>query len=253
MFLENITDSENFQLCVDLEIIAGDFDIEPEKLKEILEYCIHLNLFQFDGENNILRCFNLEKRFDTLLSKRKRQRNGVIDDDNIQSKVKESKVNNTLTGIKENSPEFLVLEFLKKEIWVNDFREEDNTQKIKAQEIYDLKQKVWEPEFRRRLEAIKADRLKLQNCNSISYLYGELKSARIDPIPPTPIAGNAGANTQTIPKMHTPLVNPYLADIEVERDPEESARVKAELDERVAKLKARGILSNRPNILTPHA
>lgn len=53
--------------------------------------------------------------------------------------------------------------------------------------------------------------------------------------------------------MHTPLVNPYLVDIEVERDPEESARVKAELDERVAKLKARGILSNRPNILTPHA
>lgn len=92
MFLELITDSDNFSLVVDYDIIAGDFDIEPDQLKEIMLYCVGLNLFQFDTDNSILTCKTLEKRFEGLLSKRKRDRHDVIAVDNPQSKVKESKV-----------------------------------------------------------------------------------------------------------------------------------------------------------------
>ena len=258
MFLEIITDSENFQLMVDLEIIAGDFDIEPEKLKEILEYCIHLKLFQFDSDNNILTCFNLEKRFDTLLSKRKRQRNGVIDSDNTQSKVKESKVNiypkgysesedsqpqdfeNKNEGQSSQSPEdstiTLVLDFLKKEIGVPDFKESKNTQRAQARNIRDLKNEIGEIEFKRRLENLKADKLKFMNCNSIANLFGELKSSRITPIP--------APKAPIFPAVRITL----LDDTIPERDPEESARIKAELDAKVARLKRAS--PARPNILS---
>lgn len=91
MFLELITDSDNFKLMIDYEIIGGDFDLEPEKVQQIMGYCITLGLFQFDAGNMILTCKTLENRFEGLLSKRKRDRTGVIADDNPHSKVKYSK------------------------------------------------------------------------------------------------------------------------------------------------------------------
>ncbi len=105
MLLEFITDSEYFELkntSLSLELIAGDFDIDPLKLEEILRYCFQLDLFQLDSKTNIISCKSLDNRLEPLLSKRKRDRielptaitpqNGVIDSESTQSKVKESKV-----------------------------------------------------------------------------------------------------------------------------------------------------------------
>lgn len=96
MLLEAITDSDNFRLTVNYEIIAGDFDTDPDYLKDIIDYCVGLGLFQFDVDNSILWSKTLDKRFEPLLSKRKRDRPGIIDSDNTQSKVKHSKVKKSI-------------------------------------------------------------------------------------------------------------------------------------------------------------
>jgi len=91
--LEVLTDSDFFEHewnDLSIEILAGDFDIMPEDLKLIVDYCTSI-LQLFTIENDLIWCNTLRKRFDSLLSKRKRDRNRVIADENPQSKVKESK------------------------------------------------------------------------------------------------------------------------------------------------------------------
>ena len=90
--MEYLTDAEFFKAKVDklgIELMAGDFDCSTELLENVLNYAIDLGLIQSD--NSILSCKSLDNRLEPLLSKRKRDRNEVIDDDNTQSKVKESK------------------------------------------------------------------------------------------------------------------------------------------------------------------
>lgn len=99
MMVEFLTDSDFFECKNDsfsLELVAGDFDIETDKLDSILQYCFQLDLFQLDAETNVIKCKSLENRLNPLLSKRKRDRNVVIDSENTQSKVKESKVNKSI-------------------------------------------------------------------------------------------------------------------------------------------------------------
>lgn len=108
MLLEFLTDADYFEFKNDaltLEIIAGDFDIETDKLTSILQYCFQLDLFQMDEKTSIISCKSLDKRLEPLLSKRKRDRNVVIDSDNTQSKVKESKVKKR--KVKESKEESL--------------------------------------------------------------------------------------------------------------------------------------------------
>jgi hypothetical protein len=95
MLLEFLTDSEYFEFKNDslsLELIAGDFDIETDRLVQILQYCFQLDLFQLDAVTNIIACKSLDNRLEPLLSKRKRDRIEVTDSDNTHSRVKESKV-----------------------------------------------------------------------------------------------------------------------------------------------------------------
>lgn len=98
MLLETITDSDNFRLYVNYEILAGDYDIDPDKLRQIINYCVDLQLLFFDSDNSILWSKTLDKRFEVLLSKRKRDRKVVIASENPQSKVKESKEKKKNTG-----------------------------------------------------------------------------------------------------------------------------------------------------------
>ena len=111
MLLEFLADSDYFEFKNDslsLELVAGDFDIETDKLVSILQYCFQLDLFQLDAKTNIISCKSLDKRLEPLLSKRKRDRHEVIDTDNTQSKVKESKVNKSKSEEKKvnnNIPE----------------------------------------------------------------------------------------------------------------------------------------------------
>lgn len=93
MLIEFMTDSEYFEFKNDLltiELIAGDFDVNPEKLRDILTYCFQLDLLQLDPETGVIACKSLDNRLEPLLSKRKRDRVGVIASENTQSKGKES-------------------------------------------------------------------------------------------------------------------------------------------------------------------
>lgn len=92
MAIEYIGDSEYFIADFDklgVELMAGDFDIDPERLIEIIKYCQSLDLLQL--ESGELSCNSLENRLNPLLSKRERDRSRVFDSDNTHSKVKESK------------------------------------------------------------------------------------------------------------------------------------------------------------------
>lgn len=99
MLLEILTDAEDFKIFwsdLDVEIIAGDVGISSERLIEIVDFQVKLNLFQkkiIDVDNVILLSYRHRERFSGLLSKRKRQRDRDIDSENTQSKVKKSKVN----------------------------------------------------------------------------------------------------------------------------------------------------------------
>jgi hypothetical protein len=103
MLLEKFCKAEDFTLKyndVTIELWAGDFEIEPEKLKEILEYFLKINLIT--ELEDMIFSETLIKRFNGLLNKRKRKKDllstsetpniGVMDVHNTQSKVKESKV-----------------------------------------------------------------------------------------------------------------------------------------------------------------
>ena len=108
MILELLTSNEYFEYEwseLNIELLAPDFDIDVDKLNDIVQYCIKLNLLQI--KNEYLHCEKLTFRLEeTLLSRRKdycsnnARRNSVIVvnnpinvDINTQSKVKESKVN----------------------------------------------------------------------------------------------------------------------------------------------------------------
>lgn len=91
MLLEYLTAKDFFQFEYNdftLEIIAGDFDADKTEIQEVISYCITLGLLQQKG--TFIACSRLEKGLEPLLSKRKRTRNGVSDDENPQSIVKHS-------------------------------------------------------------------------------------------------------------------------------------------------------------------
>lgn len=69
-----------------------------------------------------------------------------------------------------------ILEFLKKTIWVSDFKETQKMQRIWGKNIFCLWQKIWKEDFIFRLKNILKDWFKAKNCNSLKYLYWELKS-----------------------------------------------------------------------------
>lgn len=100
MLLEAITDSDHFRLAVDPEIIAGDFDVDTDFLNGVIAYCLQIDLLQSDDNGETIYSRTMDKRFEGLLSKRKRDRkdlstaitprNGHIVAESTQSKVKES-------------------------------------------------------------------------------------------------------------------------------------------------------------------
>jgi hypothetical protein len=105
--LELLGDTEYFQMKWDdtnIELLASEYDCDTDILKEIIDYCIQLNLFQIDY--GYLHCPQFTKRLeDTLLVRRKDycSNNSPISklslvnvNNNTQSKVKESKVNKSI-------------------------------------------------------------------------------------------------------------------------------------------------------------
>lgn len=104
MILEHLTDTDYFKYeynDLNLELLAGDFDVDPTTLKDVFEYCIFLKLLI--NEDGYVYSQKLIERFDSLLNKRKRDikpptdelstpitpQVEVIDIDYPHSKVKE--------------------------------------------------------------------------------------------------------------------------------------------------------------------
>lgn len=104
MLLERLCRAENFNVEYNedsLDIMAGDFSIEPLQLKEIIDYLIKLKLIIQEGE--IIFSQTMINRFEGLFRKRKRDSGrlsltktndgAIIADDNAQSKAKDSIAN----------------------------------------------------------------------------------------------------------------------------------------------------------------
>ena len=120
MLLEKLCKADNFRLEyseLNIELWWWDFDIDSEKVKEIIDYFLKIKLLFLDW--NMIFSEKLIKRFDWLLCKRERQKkwlstkemrendiidvdNEIKDVDNTQSKVKYSKVNKSKVNISKD-------------------------------------------------------------------------------------------------------------------------------------------------------
>lgn len=111
MLLEFLGDCDYFEYewtDINIELLEPDFDMDADRIKEIVNHMIHLGLLQI--KHGYLICENFSERLsDTLSSKRDsfrmensmvnqieqsfRRENSINFDENPQSKVKESKEN----------------------------------------------------------------------------------------------------------------------------------------------------------------
>lgn len=75
-FLEALTDAEYFELNYDevsQELLAADFDVTVEDLREIVDYCQKIGLLQISPDNMIYSEAH-QRRFASLIEKRKNDR-----------------------------------------------------------------------------------------------------------------------------------------------------------------------------------
>jgi len=171
MLLESLTDSDGFALSFnvsDIELLAADFGITTTYLKKCIDYMLKIKLLQIVKSNTgevYIKCDTLIKRFSGLLSKRKRDRSGVIDVDNTvyselslakTPKVKYSKVNKKET--QQNSA-FEVAEFVAPTVYeIRDFFTE--------QKLFDSNPITFHDEFKDKLTANwKQDAINYANGN----------------------------------------------------------------------------------------
>ena len=127
MLIETLTDCDNFVLAVDditIEVLSGDFGVQQDVLISLLDSFRRLKLIQYNERE--LFAPGLLERMEPLISDRERKREWAAKKTNSegaenqqdktfstsktpQSKVKESKVNNTLKSIgkegEETSPQ----------------------------------------------------------------------------------------------------------------------------------------------------
>lgn len=111
MILETLTDADYFEIEwneMTIELLAGDYDVEPEKLVSLVEYCYSIKLLTIANIEGVKMIFSekLISRFETVLNRRSLDRKrktegfsarkttdkGVFRTESTQSKVKESKV-----------------------------------------------------------------------------------------------------------------------------------------------------------------
>ncbi|UBZ15348.1 DUF4373 domain-containing protein [Flagellimonas marinaquae] len=117
MMLEILTDSDFFEHEwneLSMELLAGDFDVEPEFLKEVIEYCFLLKLLK--NEEDKIFSEKMKDRFESLLDRRNRDvkrkkeefstgktpKEGDIQEESTQRRLKETKGEEN--KIKKNTP-----------------------------------------------------------------------------------------------------------------------------------------------------
>jgi hypothetical protein len=126
MFLEYLTDCSFFEFEMNdlqYEILAGDFDVETETLIQILDYCVKIGLLE--RQNNVFFSNGLKKRLQTVLDKRNNSKNKFLNQkptekakevhesvvsvtETTQSKVKESKVKESIVLLKKEPKEAII-------------------------------------------------------------------------------------------------------------------------------------------------
>ena len=112
MLLEVLTEADFFikEISpIDIELIAGDFDIDSDLLTEIIEYCVKIQLLI--KEENMIYSSGLRKRLQPVLDNRNAVKQRFLDkklkegevssEQNTQSKVKESKVKESIKIVVE--------------------------------------------------------------------------------------------------------------------------------------------------------
>ncbi len=130
--LEVLTDSDYFRIewsDINIEILAGDFDVSPEELIDIVGYCLRLKLLQ--EEDGFLICQKHQDNFSGLLTKREnRGKKKVSDiqnpkpDLNIESFGQPKPQSNIVTGV--HNPQRKV-----KESKVKESKEEEDKESTK--------------------------------------------------------------------------------------------------------------------------
>lgn len=63
------------------------------------------------------------------------------------------------------------------ELSIDDFKEDSRKQRQRGRHLWDLLQKIGAEEFGRRWKKLVADPFKKKLCNSLDYVYGEMKSS----------------------------------------------------------------------------
>lgn len=75
-----------------------------------------------------------------------------------------------------------ILLLLKQTVWCDDFKESQQWQRRYWKHFLNLWSKIWNDEFWKRLQWILSDKFKSKNCNSLKYLYDQMKSYIHSPI-----------------------------------------------------------------------
>jgi hypothetical protein len=106
--------------------------------------------------------------------------------DNI-SKDTETKVSETTDIIIEEKTYWNkeindTLVFLCKSVWIDTFKETQQMQRNFWKHIVNYINKVWKEDFIKRLKGVLQDDFKSKNCNSIKYLYSEIKAYIYNPV-----------------------------------------------------------------------
>ena len=68
-----------------------------------------------------------------------------------------------------------ILESIKNKVGLDDFTESKHQQRIWGNNLYRLMEKIGVSEFGRRLDIILQDNFKSKNCNSLQYIYKQIK------------------------------------------------------------------------------
>jgi len=96
------------------------------------------------------------------------------------------------------------LDFLKKAIGIDDFKESKPIQRQFGNHIVKLRDKIGNEDLKNRIVGIVSDAFKRKNCNSIQYLYRELKSyvkEDVGFIPKAPKLDSKGRNLDRMEQL----------------------------------------------------
>jgi hypothetical protein len=74
------------------------------------------------------------------------------------------------------------LEFLKNAVGIKDFKESQKQQRQYAHHIVSLVKKIGKDQFVQNMHAVFSDDFKFKNCNSIAFIFREIKSAKVEKV-----------------------------------------------------------------------